>query len=48
MIFVLMVAVALLCLWIFVRRYHVRERRKELLWMKRHADVYTEKHKSPW
>jgi hypothetical protein len=41
MIPVLVVAVALLFLWIFVRRYHVRERRKELSLMKRHAASYS-------
>jgi hypothetical protein len=31
-----------------IHRHRAGERRKELSLMKRHADVYTEKHKSPW
>jgi len=38
----------LFCLVVLFRRYHARERRKELLWMRRHAADYQETHKSPW
>jgi hypothetical protein len=48
MIFVFIAVSALLCLGVLFRRYQTRERRKELLWMRRHASDYQETHKSPW
>jgi hypothetical protein len=43
---VLLVVLLLLLGVGLVRRYRARERRKELLWMKRHAADYVEQHKS--
>ena len=48
MIFVLVAVFALVCIGLFVHRYHAQERKKETLWMKRHADEYQQAHKSPW
>jgi hypothetical protein len=42
MISVLVAAPILLCLGFFLRRYRVRERRSELLILKRHAATYAE------
>jgi hypothetical protein len=39
---------SLLVLGIVVYRYRVRERKKELRVMKRHAAEYVELHKSSW
>jgi hypothetical protein len=45
MFILLVVLFSLLC-FVLVRRYLARERRKELLWMRRHAADYVERHKS--
>jgi hypothetical protein len=47
MIPVVVVVLFLLC-FVLIHRHHLREHRRELFVMKRHAAEYQEVHKSPW